>query len=168
MSTTQSGEDLAKRLNRTERDWQSMQRICHDFFHGWRRVVADHYGEEKARQLEVEFYGRIGNGTGAMYLQRGGNPDDLEKVVFTLVRASEVMGETAHLERDGNDVLLVHTACPWQDSFRANGVPDQCQAGCDNWFRTTAASISPLIKVVTESALPAGDRSCTRRFSRVP
>ena len=82
--------------------------------------------------------------------------------------ASEVMGETAHLERDGDDVLLVHTACPWQDSFRASGIPDQCQAGCDNWFGTTAASISPRIKVVTESALPAGDRSCTRRFSRTP
>lgn len=168
MNTTQSGDDLAKRLNRTERDWQSMQRICHDFFHGWRRVVADHYGEAAARQLEVEFYGRIGLGTGAMYLQRGGSPDDLEKVVSTLVRASEVMGETAHLERDGDDVLLVHTACPWQDSFRASGIVDQCQAGCDNWFGTTAASISPRIKVVTESALPAGDRSCTRRFSQTP
>ena len=70
-----------------------MQRICHDFFHGWRRVVADHYGEAAARQLEVEFYGRIGLGTGAMYLQRGGSPDDLEKVVFkNLVAPEEVAG----------------------------------------------------------------------------
>jgi len=52
MSSTQSGDDLAKRLSRAERDWQSMQRICHDFFHGWRRVVADHLGEEKAKELE--------------------------------------------------------------------------------------------------------------------
>lgn len=166
MSSTQSGDDLAKRLSRAERDWQSMQRICHDFFHGWRRVVADHLGEEKAKELEVEFYGRIGQNTGAMYLQRGGNADDLERIVFTLVRASEVMGEAAHLARDGDDVLLVHTACPWQDSFRANHIANQCQAGCDNWFRTTAASISTRIKVVTESALPAGDGTCTRRFSQ--
>ena len=100
-----------------------------------------------------------------MFLDRGGKPDELEKLVRSLVRASEVMGEEAHLTREGDDVLLVHTACPWMDSFRATGAANQCQASCDHWFQTTAKTISPKIRVVTESALPAGDASCTRRFS---
>ena len=44
-------------------------------------------------------------------------------------------------------------------------VPNQRQASCDHWFQPTAKTISPKIRVVTESALPAGDASCTRRFS---
>lgn len=163
--STHNETDLVKQLARAERDWQSMQRICHDFFHGWRRTVQDRYGAEAAKDLEMAFYERIGVGTGQMFIERGGQPDELEKLVRSLVRASEVMGETARLEREGDDVLLVHTACPWTDSFRATGVPNQCQASCDHWFQTTAKTISPKIRVVTESALPAGDASCTRRFS---
>lgn len=113
----------------------------------------------------MSFYERIGEGTGKMYLDRGGKPEDLGKLVQSLVRASEVMGETAHLIREDDAVLLVHTACPWMDSFRANGAPNQCQTSCDHWFQTTAKSISPKIRVVTERALPSGDASCTRRFS---
>lgn len=165
MGNNTNETDLAKRLARAERDWQSMQRICHDFFHGWRRAVEDRCGEEVAKELEMSFYGCIGEGTGRMYLERGGKPEDLEKMVYTLVRASEVMGETAHMKREGADVLLIHEACPWIDSFRATGAPNQCQAGCDHWFRTTARSISPNVCVETESALPAGDATCTRRFS---
>lgn len=164
MSST-TDVDLAKRLARAERDWESMQRICHDFFHGWRHTVQNRYGPKVAKELEMSFYERIGEGTGKMYLDRGGKPEDLGKLVQSLVRASEVMGETAHLIREDDAVLLVHTACPWMDSFRANGAPNQCQASCDRWFQTTAKSISPKIRVVTERTLPSGDASCTRRFS---
>lgn len=156
---------LAKRAERAERDWKSMIRITHDFFHGWRRAVEERYGAEAAKELELRFYETIGEGTGRMFLERGGQPGDLERLVFSLTRASEVMGETASLQREGADVLLVHTACPWMDSFRATGAPNQCQASCDRWFQTTARTVSPKIRVITESALPAGDASCTRRFS---
>lgn len=164
MSST-SNDDLAKRLARAERDWQSMQRICHDFFHGWRQAVQDRYGVEAAKTLELDFYGRVGEGSGKMFLDRGGKPQELEKLVRSLVRASEVMGESAHMACEGNDILLVHTACPWLNSFRDTGASNQCQAGCDHWFKTTARTVSANIRVVTESALPAGDATCTRRFS---
>ncbi|MBN8477095.1 L-2-amino-thiazoline-4-carboxylic acid hydrolase [Sulfuritalea sp.] len=157
--------DLSKRLARAERDWESMQRICHDFFHGWRQTVMDRFGPDVAKELELSFYGRIGEGTARTFLERGGTPDDLAKLVRSLVRASEVMGEAAHLVIEEKDVLLVHAACPWMDSFRATDAPNQCQASCDHWFQSTAKSISPRIKVLTESALPAGGASCTRRFS---
>ena len=68
--------DQAKKLARAERDWQSMQRICHDFFHGWRRTVQDRYGVEVAKELEMSFYQRIGEGTGKMFLDRGGKPGE--------------------------------------------------------------------------------------------
>lgn len=167
MSST-ADADLRKRIDRTERDWRSMQRICHDFFHGWRQTIQDRYGDSVAKELELRFYERIGEGTGKMFLNRGGKAEDLEKLVNSLVRASEVMGEDATLAREGNDVLLIHTACPWMDSFRDTGVPNQCQDSCDKWFQTTAKTISPRIKVVTEGALPAGNRSCIRRFTLAP
>ena len=157
-------DDTDKLLERTSRDWQSMIRITHDFFHGWRRTVAETLGEEKAMEMELRFYERIGEGTGRMFADRGGRPEDVEKLVFSLVRASEVMGEKARMAADGNDWLLIHEACPWPDSFRAHGVPHTCQASCDRWFQTTARSVSPKLRVVTESALPAGDATCTRRF----
>lgn len=151
-------------LARRTRDWQSMIRITHDFFHGWRRTVAEAFGEDKAMELELRFYESVGAGTARMFADRGGRPEDVEKLVFSLVRASEVMGEKARMERDGGDWLLIHEACPWPATFRANGVPHTCQASCDHWFRTTARSVSPTLDVVTESALPAGDATCTRRF----
>lgn len=157
--------ELEKQLVRKERDWQSMIRITHDFFHAWRKSVADKHGEAAAQAMELAFWERIGVGTGEMYLARGGTPDSPEQIAFTMLRASEVMGETARMEKDGEAVLLVHTACPWLDSYRANGIANQCGLGCDHWFQTTARTISPRIRVVTESQLPAGGTTCTRRFS---
>jgi hypothetical protein len=148
-----------------ERDWQSMIRITHDFFHAWRKSVADSHGEPAAKDMEMRFWENIGLGTGRMYLARGGTPDDPGQIAFTMKRASDIMGETAHIAQDGDATLLVHTACPWIDSYRAAGLPNQCGAGCDHWFQTTVKTISPNLKVITESQLPRGDASCTRRFS---
>lgn len=156
--------ELEKQLARKTRDWESMIRITHDFFHGWRKSVADRHGEQAAQEMEFAFWERIGVGTGEMYLARGGKPEDHEQIAFTMLRASEVMGETAQMKKDGNATLLVHTACPWIDSYRANGIANQCGAGCDHWFQITVKTISPKLQVVTESQLPKGDASCTRRF----
>lgn len=162
-----NSDDLAKQLERKQRDWQSMIRICHDFFHAWRQAAQERYGEQAAMALELAFWEHIGAGTGRMYLERGGRPEDLERIAFTLQRASDVMGETAHLEKEGEAVKLVHTACPWLDSFRAAGLPGRCGEGCDRWFQATVRAISPRVRVVTESQLPKGDASCTRRFTLV-
>ena len=156
---------VEKQLARKTRDWESMIRITHDFFHSWRKSVADTVGEQAASAMELRFWENVGVGTGKMYLQRGGKPDDHEQIAYTMLRASEVMGETAQMEKDGGSTLLVHTACPWMDSYRANGIANQCGAGCDHWFQVTAKTISPKLKVVTESQLPKGDASCTRRFT---
>jgi len=156
---------LARQLARRTRDWQSMIRITHDFFHAWRRAVAAAHGERAAREAELDFWERIGAATGAAYLARAGNPDDPAQLARAMLRASEVMGETAHVERDGDSTLLVHTACPWLDSYRAHGLPGQCGAGCDRWFQTAVRTVSPRMRVVTESRLPDGDASCTRRFT---
>ena len=67
----------------------------------------------------------------------------------------------------GKDVLVVHTACPWMDSFRAAGLPNQCGEGCDRWFQVAAQTISPKVRVVTESQLPRGGDTCTRRFTLI-
>ena len=46
-----STNDLEKRLARKERDWQSMIRITHDFFHAWRKSVKDKQGEAAAKTI---------------------------------------------------------------------------------------------------------------------
>lgn len=162
---TRTVADLEKQLARKERDWESMIRINHDFFHCWRRAAEEKLSPQDAEALVMRFWELVGIGTGEMYLARGGKPEDLQQLAFTMMRASHVMGETAHMEMEDNASVLVHTACPWMDSFRETGAANQCQAGCDHWFQTTIATISPKVRVVTESALPAGDKTCTRRFS---
>lgn len=158
--------ELEKQLERMERNWRSMIRITHDFFHCWRRAVEEKLGKEAADEVQMRFWELVGVGTGNMYLERGGGPEDLEQLAFTMLRASQVMGETARAAQDGGDTLLVHDACPWMDSFRDYGAENACQPGCDAWFQATMRTISPKVSVVTESALPAGDATCTRRFSR--
>jgi hypothetical protein len=162
----QTVAELEKKLARMERDWQSMIRITHDFFHSWREAVEERLGKQAADEVQMRFWEIVGVGTGKLYLERGGNPEDPEQIAYTMLRASQVMGETAHTAREGDASLLVHEACPWLDSFRERGAAGQCQAGCDNWFQATVRTISPRLQVVTESALPAGDATCTRRFSR--
>lgn len=162
---TRTVVDLEKQLARKERDWESMIRINHDFFHCWRRAAEEKLDPAAAHDVLMRFWELVGIGTGQMYLERGGKPDNLEQIAFTMMRASHVMGESAHMALEGDASVLVHTACPWMDSFRDTGAPNQCQAGCDHWFQTTLRTISPNLRVTTESALPAGDTTCTRRFS---
>lgn len=156
---------LEKQLARKERDWESMIRINHDFFHCWRRAAEEKLSAQDANDVLMRFWEMVGEGTGQMYLARGGKPDDLEQLAFTMMRASHVMGESAHMAVEEDSSVLVHTACPWMDSFSETGAENGCQAGCDHWFQTTVRTISPNVQVVTESALPAGDATCTRRFS---
>jgi hypothetical protein len=162
---TRTAPELEKQLARKERDWESMIRINHDFFHCWRRAAEEKLSAQDANEVLMRFWELVGVGTGEMYKARGGKPEDLEQLAFTMMRASHVMGESAHMSMEKDASVLVHTACPWMESFRDTGAANQCQAGCDHWFQTTVRTISPNVKVVTESALPAGDATCTRRFS---
>ncbi|WP_206809298.1 L-2-amino-thiazoline-4-carboxylic acid hydrolase [Paradesulfitobacterium ferrireducens] len=158
-----NSEDAYKRL---EKDWRSMIFIAHDFFHRWRQVVEEKYGKEEAEGLILRFWELVGQGTGESYLKRGRDTENLEQVVKAMLRASEVMGEQARMEADGNDYLLIHDACPWIDSFKSYGAPGECQAGCDHWFGTAVKVVSPNLNVVTESCLAAGDSACVRRYSK--
>ncbi|WP_220635182.1 hypothetical protein [Georgfuchsia toluolica] len=47
---------LKERAKRLESNWQSMIRITHDFFHAWRKAVADTHGEPAAREMELLFW----------------------------------------------------------------------------------------------------------------
>lgn len=156
-------EDAYKRL---EKDWRSMIFIAHDFFHRWHQVVEEKYGKEEAEGLTLRFWELVGQGTGESYLKRGRDTENLEQVVKAMMRASEVMGEQARMEADGDDYLLIHEACPWIDSFKNYGTPGECQAGCDHWFATAAMVVSPKLKVKTEGCLAAGDNACVRRYSK--
>jgi len=155
---------LESHAKRMESSWRSMIRITHDFFHAWRKAIVDSHGETAAKDMELLFWENIGRGTGKFYLARGGKPDDTGQIAYTMKRASDIMGETAHITLDGDATLLVHTDCPWMDSYHAAGIPGQCGAGCDRWFQTTVKTISNNLIVVTESQLPNGDANCTRRF----
>ncbi len=155
--------DAAKKL---ERDWRSMILISHDFFHRWRMVLEEKLGAEETFQLVDRFWELVGEGTAESYRKRGKDTGDLEQIVHAFVKASLVMGEKARLEKEGNDVLLIHDACPWIDSFRDYGALGQCQSGCDKWFQTALKNISNDFSVQTETCLAAGGSNCTRRFFR--
>lgn len=160
--------DVEKALAAKEKEWEAMIRIAHDFFLNWRRAVAEQHGEDAARAAELRAWDLVAEGTARAFTGRGGKPEELEKFAAGIARVSAVMGETAHVRREGDDVLLVHTGCPWPKSYRDYGAGSTCQAGCDHWFGQSARRISPRIGVVTESAMPAGGATCTRRFSLRP
>jgi hypothetical protein len=150
------------------RNMKGMLFISHDFFHRWRQTVEESVGPQEAKKLVNRFWELVAKGSAQDYLSKNKDPHDVEGVVQSLARASDVMGETVRVEKDGAAVLLVHDACPWIHSFREYGAPGQCQAGCDRWFGATAESISPRLKVETASCLAAGDNTCTRRFTLLP
>ncbi|KLU61274.1 hypothetical protein CEB3_c24940 [Peptococcaceae bacterium CEB3] len=160
---TEKRADAVKQL---EKDWRSMIFIAHDFFHRWRQVIEEKYGKEEAVALVDRFWELVGQGTGESYLVRGRDNENLEQIVKAMVRASQVMGETVRMVREGEDYLLIHEACPWLGSYQDYGAPGQCQAGCDRWFQTSVTTISPNFSVATESCLAAGDSTCTRRYAK--
>lgn len=153
-------------VKKLERDWRSMIFISHDFFHRWRMVVEERLGEEETTALIERFWEVVGEGTAESYLKRGKDVTDLEQIVNYFVRASLVMGESARAVKEGNDVLLIHDACPWIDSFRDYGAPGKCQAGCDKWFESALRKITSDFSVQTEGCLAAGDSGCIRRYSK--
>ena len=155
-----------KNPQQLEKDLKLMIFIAHDFFHRWREVIGKKYGQEEREALTTQFWKLVGKGTGEAYLKRGKERGDLAGIVNSIVRVSQVMGETARAVQDGDDYLLIHDACPWIESYQTNGFPGQCQAGCDAWFKSAAATISTDITIQTESCLAGGDQSCIRRFKQ--
>ena len=158
--------ELNSNVKKLERDWRTMILISHDFFHRWRQVIEEKYGPEESMNLANRFWELVGEGTADSYLNRGKDTNDLEQIVEAFVKASLVMGESARMAKDGDDVLLIHDACPWVDSFINSGAPGQCTAGCDTWFKTAINKISGDYSVITECYIPAGGKTCTRRFIR--
>lgn len=152
-------------VKKLERDWRSMISISHDFFHRWRMIIEEKLGPEEAIELVNRFWESVGEGTAESYLKRGKDTNNLEQIVDSFVKASLVMGESARSAKDGNEVLLIHEACPWVASFQNYGAPGQCRAGCDKWFEAAVKNISGNFLVQTDSCLAAGDTSCIRRFS---
>jgi hypothetical protein len=148
------------------KDWKTMILISHDFYHQWRKAVEEKFGKDEADQLAVRFWELVGENTAASYLNKGKiDRDNLAQIVQGVARSSEIMGEVCEVKEDGNDILLIHTECPWIKSHEVNGVPGECQAGCDRWFQTAAKIVNPRFTVKTESCLANGESSCLRRFS---
>ena len=145
-----------------EKEWRGMIRVSHDFFHRWRQAVVESVGEEKAREMELRFWELVGEGTAEAY--RRLNPASLGAIVDLMARSSLMMGEEVTTRTDGADCFLVHTGCPWPQSYRASGLGGSCRPGCDRWFAATVAKVDPRYGVETLSSLADGDNTCTRRF----
>lgn len=147
------------------RDWKTMIIVSHDFFHQWRKAVAEKYGKEEADNLTIRFWELVGENTANSYLHKGNiDAENLAQIVKGVARSSEIMGEVVEIKEDGDDIILIHTECPWIKSYEINDSAGQCQAGCDQWFKTAVTKINQRFDVNTESCLASGDSSCTRRF----
>jgi len=140
-----------------------MIHVSHDFFHRWRRAALESGGEEKARQMELRFWELVGEGTAEAY--RRLNPASLKAIVDLIARSSAIMGEEVTTREEGNTCFLVHSACPWPESYRASGLGGSCRPGCDRWFASTLAALDDGYQVETLSSLADGDTTCTRQFS---
>lgn len=147
-----------------ERDWKTMIKISHDFFHCWRKAVLEKYGEKEAEQLVLRFWELVGDNTAKSYLKAKIDTNDPKKVALAAARSSQIMGENVHVEEKGEAYLLVHDDCPWIGSYRAAGAPGKCQPGCDRWFEATVSALSPNLGLENQSSLANGAEKCVRRF----
>ncbi|MCL5958842.1 MAG: L-2-amino-thiazoline-4-carboxylic acid hydrolase [Chloroflexi bacterium] len=111
------------------------------------------------------FWELTGEDTARMYIELGKlQPEDLSGLVRSVARSSEIMGEDAEARVEGDRAYLIHHHCPWPENYRRFSLPETCQGGCDTWFQTIAARLSPRIRVKTTKAIPAGDDACVREF----
>lgn len=162
---TMTTQDNQKQ-QRLERDWKTMVIISHDFFHSWRRAVAEKYGDAEMDQLTIRFWELIGQNTAAQYKKGKINPASAEQLARAVARSSEIMGETVRVEQDGDAWLLIHDSCPWIQSYQQAGYSGKCRTGCDRWFGATVEELSPAIAVETTACLADEDKWCIRRFYR--
>lgn len=148
-----------------ERKWRYMIPISHQFYIYGRKAAEDLLGADGVEKFIERFWRISGEDTARMYLELGRlNPDDLIGLVRAICRSSEIMGEDAEAKQEGDRAYVIHHHCPWPESYKRNGLPESCQGGCDIWFQTIAASISPRIRVRTTRSIPGGEGICVREF----
>ncbi|MEM2870765.1 MAG: hypothetical protein QW379_10200 [Thermoplasmata archaeon] len=99
-------------------------------------------------------------------------PTFLEDIGRLIVQSSTMMGESARLRRGGgpNEVFVEWDRCPWPEFARRYGATmEEDVLGCDRWFQTVIKDINDIfgtdVKLETLSAIPRGDRTCTRRLT---
>lgn len=155
------------RLQKLEREWKTMVKIAHDFFHNWRQAVCEKYGDQDLEELTLRFWELVGKNTAAQYARAGIDGCDVERIARAAGRSSEIMGETVRVEPDGEAWLLLHDACPWIDSYRKAGFEGKCGPGCQRWFEATVKGLSPDLAVDTLACLAEGDKQCVRRFYKI-
>ncbi|MBI2954395.1 MAG: L-2-amino-thiazoline-4-carboxylic acid hydrolase [Chloroflexi bacterium] len=148
-----------------ERKWRYMIPISHEFYIYGRKAAEELLPAGQVARFVEAFWRISGEETARMYLELAKlDPSDLFGLVRAIGRSSEIMGEDAEAKQEGDRAYLIHHGCPWPKSYQQNGLPESCQGGCDTWFETIAAVISPQIRVRTISAIPSGSTTCTREF----
>ncbi len=154
-----------KRKLDVERKWRYMIPVAHQFYIYGRKAAEELLGPDGVNKFIERFWQTAGEDTAHMYLELGKlDPNDLIALARAVARSSEIMGEDAEAKKEGNRAYVIHHACPWPKSYEDNGLPESCQGGCDIWFQTIAAVISPRIRVKTTRSIPAGEGICVREF----
>lgn len=150
-----------------ERRWKSLVRVCHDFYFAWRKVLLDYLGADRGPEATRRFYDLVGRNTARAFREQLNlDGSDVEAVARAMARSSLIMGEEVQVCRRDDDILLIHTSCPWLEAYRRAGAEDGCLVGCDQWFHTTLAALSPALRFHTEESMVKGHGRCVRRIWR--
>lgn len=138
----------------------------------WRAAVADLCPDVDPEAVVMRMWEHTGVGTAGAYVKRLDFDAPLARqVAASIAWSSDSMGEDAVVEpgADGVDeAYLRHTACPWVDWHRRQGLLAEDRPGCDAWFRSTFECVGEAagkaVRFETLESLPEGGTCCLRRI----
>ncbi len=138
----------------------------------WRQAFVEMYPDVDPLEAVLKYWSIVGKDTARAYLKNlDAGRNVAEQLGRMFVDSSLAMGEDAGLEVSGDEVWVIHAACPWYEWHKRYDALHEDQPGCDHWFQTVVAAVNEKlgtrIEVKTVSSLPNGDPCCKRVFLEV-
>jgi hypothetical protein len=165
-----SENELRKLLGK----FDALGNITRATWYEFRQAALDLNPKLKAMDLVLHAWEVVGHDTSKAYVSALdlSKPSFLEDIGRLIVQSSTMMGESARLRKgkDASEVFVEWDRCPWPEFARKYGASmEEDVLGCDMWFQTVIKDINEIfgtdVKLETTSAIPRGDKTCTRRLS---
>lgn len=147
-----------------EKKWKAMLGIEQQTKYLWRDIIAENFGETKARELNIIRGKKSGEALGRFLLKQGANPDDLSTWVEPFNITQEIVDEKGWTRFENGKLIIRTNECPTGKSAAKRGVKESCVEGCDQVCIVMAKTINPKVKCKTTHTF-INDDYCEREFT---
>jgi hypothetical protein len=120
--------------------------VLHGYFQWWIQVLREEFGNEKAKELAVQWGRKKGIHTarlyGAYFKKKGIALNDLPAIMFEIGRSAGILGERSQGWVEGNKAVVQTLVCPTGKMFVELGLGlDCCVQQCDAFMEETWKAI---------------------------